>query len=419
MTAGPVADRLVILGSGITALAVARCAHRLGLQPVVFDTSTEVAASSRFVRTDIHPEPWCDSILASLVQIGEKGRSFLISTADAWLQFIILHRPQLEAAYVRILHPPNPLLSLCLDKGRFADWCEEHGLPAPRRYHVDDPARLDAADLQFPVMVRPAETLHSTADAGAVKAVEVRDREELAEQLKRLTRANRQSVLCESLLGRQLVQHSVGFASHGGRVLTVVARKLRPLPRACGPGTLVETADHPAVEALARRVAQLLDYEGIGEIEILEDAQSGELFLIEVNPRPWLQFALGPATGRDLLGLVTRNQSSCHPRTSAARWLDLRADLRACFRAPHGLVRTRQLSLWAYLRSIASVNVFARWSVSDQRPFWHEMLDMLRGMLRRTSAGHGRTPSGGSAARRRRRSWRQPGAGWRSWSGSE
>jgi predicted ATP-grasp superfamily ATP-dependent carboligase len=413
------ADKLVILGSGVTALAVARCAHRLGMQPVIFDTATELAASSRLVRAEIHPEPWCDSILAALLHLGDKGRSLLISTADAWLQFLILHRPQLESAYARILHPPSHVLSLCLDKGRFADWCMEHGLPAPRRFHLNESGSPDARELPYPLMVRPAETLHSTADAGTIKAVEVHTREELDAHLKQLTRANRQPVLCESLLGRPLVQHSVGFARHGAHIITVVARKLRPRPEACGPGTLVETADNPAVDALARQVALLLDYQGIGEIEILEDTRSGEYFLIEVNPRPWLQFALGAATGRDLLGLVTRNQPQCTPRGSTARWLDLRADLRACFRGPHGLVRTHRLGAWAWLRSIASANVFARWSAADQRPFWREMSDMLRAMRRRSAAGHGTTPAGGSASPRRSRSWRQPGAGWRSWSGSE
>jgi len=415
----PPADKLVILGSGITALAVSRCARRLGLQPVVFDTTAELAASSRFVDTEIHPEPWRESILARLLHLGERGRSLLICTADAWLQFLILHRPQLESAYARILHPPSEVLSLCLDKGRFADWCERNGLPAPRRFHLDDPAQAGADDLPFPLMVRPAETLHSTADSGAIKAVEVRTREALDLQLKQLTRANRQAVLCESLLGRPLVQHSVGFARHGSSILTVVARKVRPLPEACGPGTFVETAENFAVEALARQVALLLDYQGIGEIEILEDTRSGEYFLIEVNPRPWLQFGLGAATGRDLLGLVTRNESQCDSSLATARWLDLRGDLRTCFRRPGGLIPTHRLGLWAWLRSIASVNVFARWSACDQAPFWHEILDMLRGMRNRNAPGHGTTPAGGSGSPRRSRSWRQPGAGWRSWSGSE
>jgi predicted ATP-grasp superfamily ATP-dependent carboligase len=381
-------DRLVVLGSGITALAVARCAHRLGLQPVVFDTSAQVATHSRLVRTEIHPEPWCDSILAQLLQLGAEKHSYLIATADTWLQFLILYRPRLEAAYEAILHPASAVLALCLDKGKFADWCETQQLPAPQRYRLEESSRSDD-DIRYPLLVRPAETLHSLPDSAALKAVEVHSREELELQLQRLTLANRHPVVCESLLRRQLIQHSVGFARQGDRMMTVVAHKLRPAPSACAPGTLVETADHPAVDALARRVAALLDYQGIGEVEILEDARSGELFLIEVNPRPWLQFSLGAATGRDLLGLVTRNQPTCTPRTGdTVRWLDLRGDLRA-YLASGGGQGTPRPGLLAYLRSIISVNAFARWAWADQAPFWRDLLDMFR--QRRLAARRRRT----------------------------
>lgn len=408
------AGRLVILGSGITALAVARCARRLGLEPVVFDAAAEVAASSRLVLAEIHPQPWCDSILSRLQELGSQRKSLLICTADAWLQFLILHRAQLEAAYVRILHPANDVLALCLDKGRFADWCRANGLPVPRTFVPDTAPIAGESRLPFPVMVRPAETLHSTADAGAIKAVEVRTRAQLEEQLKQLTRANRQPVLSESLLERRLVQHSVGLARSGEQLIAVVARKLRPPPRACGPGTLVETAGHLAVEALGRQVATLLDYQGIGEVEILEDLDTSELFLIEVNPRPWLQFALGAATGKDLLGLVARDQPQCTPRQAVARWLDLRGDLRLAFRSPDGLVRSGQIGLWNYLRSLASANVFARWSALDQAPFWREMLEMGRILRPRESRSAVRANAPG-----RRRSWRQPRAAWRGWTGPE
>jgi predicted ATP-grasp superfamily ATP-dependent carboligase len=411
--AGP--DRIIILGSGITALAVARCAHRLGLAPTIFDTSAQVATRSRLVQAEIHPEPWCDSILARLVQLGERRRSFLVATADAWLQFLILHRTQLEGAYAHILHPGNEALAVCLDKGRFADWCETHGLPTPRRFQLDENLGSDDPRLQFPLLLRPAETLHSAPDLAALKAVEVRTPAELAEQLQRLTRANRQPVLSQSLLGRPLIQHSVGFARHDDRMLVVTARKLRPLPTACAPGTLVETTEDPRLQALAHQVARLLDYQGIGEIEILEDSSTGELFLIEVNPRPWLQFTLGAATGRDLLGLVTRGQAHCRARVTRgrARWLDFRGDLRGCLPA----LRKRKLGIVAYLRSISFANEYALWNGFDQAPFWRDLVELLSRPLRPAASGPGTTRGAGSAAQRRLRSWRPPGADSKNWSG--
>ena len=58
------------------------------------------------------------------------------------------------------------------------------------------------------------------------------------------------------------------------------------------------------VEQLARNAIERLDYFGIGEAEILRDKQTGEDYLIEINARPWLQYALAPASNHDFLGLV-------------------------------------------------------------------------------------------------------------------
>jgi predicted ATP-grasp superfamily ATP-dependent carboligase len=161
----------------------------------------------------------------------------------------------------------------------------------------------------------------------------------------------------------------------------------------------VETVADAALEALGEQVAQLLDYRGIGELEVLRDTATGEDFLIEVNARPWLQFALGQATGRDLLGLATETDCAAPraPRTSA-RWLDFRADLRACFARPHGMVRSGQLGLAAYLASIAGAREFACWSARDQAPFWRETRDLISRLWRPAAPGPRRTHAGGSAA---------------------
>lgn len=400
MAARAAADRLVILGSGITALAVARRAHRLGMEPVVFDIQAQTAAASRLARVEVPREVRRAQMLERLEQLGRERRSFLVSTADAWLQFLILHRTQLDAAYHRVLHPANEALSICLDKERFAHWCEQYALPSPRHYHIADPSRLEDCEFHFPLLLRPAETLHSASEP-ALKAVEVHSRTQLRQHLLALEGMNRRPVLSESLLDRPLTQFSVGFARHRGQMLSVVARKLRPLPTACAPGSLVETTSDTGVESLARHVAELLDYEGIGEVEILQDSASGENFLIEMNPRPWLQFALGAATGRDLLRLAVADEpiaAAVRAAAGHARWLDFRADLRACFGAPDGLVRRGSVGPWAYLRSLLTASEFARWSRNDQRPFWRDLLDLLRlARYRPAVPGRGTPRAGGSA----------------------
>jgi predicted ATP-grasp superfamily ATP-dependent carboligase len=244
-----------------------------------------------------------------------------------------------------ILHPDNARLEICLDKSRFAAWCEQNWLPAPRPYAV------------------PADLNREAERGGAVP------------------------VVGESLLGRRLQQFSVGAAVSAPTMMTVVTRKLRPPPDACAVGSLVEAAEQPDVERLAQRALLALDYHGIAEVEILRDEDSGEVFLIEVNARPWLQFAIAAARKRDLLAFVLERRASARTSSTVhiqqrAVWLDFRHDLRVCF-GTGGLVRTGRLGLWAYLRSTARANVFSRWSLGDPLPAWRDFCIRLRSVLSR------------------------------------
>jgi len=380
------ARQLVVLGSGVTALAVARSGHALGLTPVVVDTEAGIATASRLVRAHIATGSQREELLDALAAEGQGGMAYLISTTDAWLRVIATHRSHLQSAYARILHPEADALAVCLSKSRFARWCEDNSLLAPRTYAVGEGFQLESTPERFPLLLRPAETLHSAPSVKLPKAVQASSMEELERILRDFRAAGVVPVVAESLLGRRLTQYSVGLGRTGGKTLCVVARKLRPGPEACSLGTLVETAEQPEVEQLARRAVDLLDYEGIAEVEVLRDEDSGENFLIEINARPWMQMALAPAAGRDLLQFVLTGSTAsalANRATKSVRWLAFHADLYVCFNWENGLVRTGALPLGQYLRSLVNANAYALWSIHDPRPFWHDLSHLVCSRLNR------------------------------------
>jgi predicted ATP-grasp superfamily ATP-dependent carboligase len=184
------------------------------------------------------------------------------------------------------------------------------------------------------------------------------------------------------LLGRDLAQLSVGVAIAGEQTQTVAARKLRPLPEACRVGTLVETVSDEPAERLAVAVTRALGYEGVCEVEILRDQSSGRMYLIEINARPWLQFALAAAAGRDLLAfLFDEGRSAEAPAGPSRVWLDFASDLWVCFGREAGLVRHGGLGWAGYLRSLLRANVYARWSLGDPNPFFRETMRLARQAL--------------------------------------
>jgi predicted ATP-grasp superfamily ATP-dependent carboligase len=262
------------------------------------------------------------------------------------------------------------MLHVCLDKGRFSQWCVANGLPAPRAWVPTEQARPD--DLAPPFLIRPAETLHGAPQHGLPKAVEVKDEQELASWLSRFAAAGCRALVSESLLGQRLTQYSVPFARAKGKLLSFVARKLRPDPARCSVGTCVELAPHADAEALGRNAAEALDYFGIGEAEVLHSEATGRSYLIEINCRPWLQYPLAPASGHDFLGLLIDRPVRHRPRVKRGRrWVDLPSDLFGAFSSSVGVVRQGQLGVGAYVASLLKVNVFARFDARDLRPVFY------------------------------------------------
>ena len=150
-------------------------------------------------------------------------------------------------------------------------------------------------------MLRPEHTQHSSG-LRVPKAVEARSTSELNATLQRFAAAGVAASACDSLLRPGLRQLSVGAARDlSGRVTTFLAEKTRPPAERCAGGTFVRPCSHPAAEELAAHALSLLDYFGIAEVEILYDPATQDLFLIEINARPWLQYPLPVVCGCDLL----------------------------------------------------------------------------------------------------------------------
>jgi predicted ATP-grasp superfamily ATP-dependent carboligase len=360
---------LVVLGNTVTALAVARDAAAHGLGAAIVDTNDGIAFRTRRAAKHLLREAAEHVVLERLLELARQTPSALIASGDVWLRFLMRHREVLDRAFVSVLHPGNAALETCLSKAAFARFCRAKGLDAPLAWLAGTEPR--PPELHVPVLIRPAETLHGRDGHGLPKAVEARTEQELADWLARFAAGGVQALVTESLLAEAVVQYSVPAARTGSKLVTFVARKLRPAPECCAVGTYVELSPESAVESLARRTLDALDYRGIAEVEVLHVPRTGRNYLIEVNARPWLQYALAPASGHDFLGLVTGRQlpGEAAPRKKGVRWIDFRADLFACWSRSMGLVRNGKLDALGYLQSLVRANVFAVFTWADPGPW--------------------------------------------------
>ena len=380
VSAFPAADpaarlrRLVILGSADAALALVRDAHLHGLESVVFDIDEGPALFSRHALAqraaratrsgDRH------SLVRELRELGDPRHTALIATSDDWLRRLVPVRSAIGDAYRHLLVPADDTLEICLDKLRFTQWCREQAVPHAASWCVgieDRPAKL-----QPPFIVRPALTRHGLREDRLPKAAVAADEASLADWLVRFKGAHAIPVVSQSLLDRPIRQFSIGFARRPGRFLGFVTEKLRPRPQDCQVGSLVCLRDEPALLAFGRDIAERLDYVGIGELEVLVDGRTGERFVVELNARPWRQYAMASASGHDLLHVLTGVRARGLPRGqgSGLQWWAPLSDLAnlAHDRAPGPLGIARMAARFG--RTLASANVYARFDWNDPAPAW-------------------------------------------------
>lgn len=86
---------------------------------------------------------------------------------------------------------------------------------------------------------------------------------------------------------------------HGEPVALCQQRQVRCSSYVGGGGVYRESVDIPALSTAARTLLDELDYHGLACIEYLEDANTGEFKLAEINPRMWQSLGSTVRTGAD------------------------------------------------------------------------------------------------------------------------
>ena len=363
---------LVILGSSLTALAVARDAHAHGLLPVIADSEPGIAFRSRWIKRVWLADADRREIMSRLARYAGSA-SALIATSDHWLRFLVDGRAAFAGIFPCILHPGTETLKALLSKSAFAAWCLAQSLPSPPSWNPRSGPRPDT--LQFPMLVRPCESAPGCSMAGLPKAIEVRTQAELEHWTQRFTSGGIAPLVSQSLLSQPVVQYSVPFARNATSLMSFVTRKVRPHPCQCSQGTCVELTENREVEKLGRLAAERAGYYGIGEAEILHSPETGRNYLVEINARPWLQYAMAPASGHDFLGLMLdKTDQGAVPRRNGKTWINLRDDRFMTFSRSNGNAAVERVPLDAYLRSIARSNVYAVFDLHDPLPFVHTLL---------------------------------------------
>jgi len=360
----------LVFNCAFNGLGIIQELGRRGVDVHALDSFRNVGTTSRYATYHACPNPTTDE--AGFIEyLLELAPSFddtpvLIPTNDHWAAAIAHHRDRLAEHY----HPcvsDAETVDLLLDKDAFGTWALERGYPVPRSWAHDELDDIPAD--AFPVAAKPLDAtgvpdmmfdskvalLYNELFGSETELAYTPEEQQVVEALSdnRLTVLETPGTLdrfrtrYEDVLEHFVVQeyvhgmsdemYTVGVYANEGEIMGLfTGRKVRGYPPDIGdckvgqaqsvPRELVETTESMAAD---------LSFTGIGEFEFKRDAETGEFFLIEVNPRSWSWIGITPAAGvslpwmayRDLTGLGTVSYEESDVSDGSVRWVKVFEDL--------------------------------------------------------------------------------------------
>lgn len=392
---------LVTDGEQRSSLAAVRALGRAGYWvSVTANRKGSLAARSRFCMrgwrvsaplTD--PEQYADDIAAI---VARQAIDVVLPMTEPSLLVLLPTRERLSPAAIPF-GDHRSFLQL-LDKDEVLRRAPAHGIPVPQQIVLEkrsEVQRADVDELHFPVVLKPGRSVGVTGGRRQSVGVQhVSRRSCFVATVRELPAASFPLLVQERIEG-----HGVGIfllLGRSGVLARFAHRRLREKPPTGGVSVLRESIKPD--EDLFERAQDLLEefgWEGVAMVEFKVSDESGEPYLMEVNPRLWGSLQLAIDAGVDFPTLMVRAAlgeavpaSLTYSSGVRTRWLWGEID--------HWLARTKAAlnregstrpmqvaadAMGAITSELGRGSNLETLDWSDPRPFLRESVDWVRELL--------------------------------------
>jgi len=286
-----VARILLLDGHCSAALAFVRSLGRAGHWVAVASSegAFSLAGLSRFCRHRyIYPKPldnadaFCDAIFE---YVQDHAINLLIPLTDATLWPLSLRRCELKPDTILNV-PSHKTIDSALDKYRTLRLAEECGIPVPQTILIDSPDKIDQFFVgDLPLVIKDRFSVRWQGSRGIQGKVAYASSLEILRSLIQERLFHVEDVMVQEFCPGQ----GIGFSciSLEGRIfLPFQWERIREKdPRGSGSSARKSVPLDPQVLDYSSRLLQAMAYSGLVMVEFKK--QENQLFLMEINARPW------------------------------------------------------------------------------------------------------------------------------------
>lgn len=276
---------LILDGDAAHAVAMMECLTQSGYIPCVLCSDSHSYgyhskyAAERFIGPDPHSAREYKDFLFNLIR--HHDYDVLIPTSDITAEFISFNKSELQN-YTSVLMPDKEVFMAAYDKNKLMAVCAKNGYPHPRTIDLHK-TPLDAECLKkfpYPALIKPNLT------SGARGMTLVMNYEELLDKYPHIHNDFGECHLQQFIPqgGKQIKIQIITDKSFNAQYSSAIWKQ-RYYPVNGGSSCCNITIDEPKYIDICSKVLKDIGWFGFADFDLIENPETGELLIMEINPR--------------------------------------------------------------------------------------------------------------------------------------
>jgi predicted ATP-grasp superfamily ATP-dependent carboligase len=371
---------VIVIDGHVQGLALTRSLGEKGIPVFVVDSNNYgVARFSKYCSKFFKcPDYLSEQFVDFLINLGDNEglKDWLLLPCDDHIVFSISKRKNDLQKIYKVITVDFDILKNIINKQNLFTVASKLGLPViktlyPEKNLVGDD---EISGFRFPLLVKGIEgqTFYKKTNN---KAFKVNNRKELNIILRTLPDTIvLKEVMIQEMIPLENSNKVISFTAFciRGEIKSFwMGQKIREHPIYFGTATMSKSIYNQAILEQVKPLLKELNYEGVCEVEFIEDPRDGKYYLIEINARTWLWVGLAKACGIDYAIQVYNYVNNIPQEFSLSYksnifWKNEITDF--IFTVIN--ILKGKIKLKEFIRFWFKYKVKALWYKSDSRPFW-------------------------------------------------
>ncbi len=276
---------LILDGGAAHAMAIAECLKKSGYSVAVLcDNKNEYGyhtkyADERYMGKDSHEKDYAEWMLNFLK---EHHFDVLIPTSDTSAEFMSFHKEEIQKL-AGVLMPGKEVFKKGYDKNELMTVCKEHGFPHPFTVDLSQVSIDNTEELKsfpYPGLLKPNLT------SGGRGMTLINTYEDLKRIYPKIRALYGECHLQQYIkAGGRQVKVQIMTDKDGNPAFSSVIWKQRYYPVKGGSSCCNVTIDNPVIAKTCGEVLKTIGWVGFADFDLIENPDTQELLIMEINPR--------------------------------------------------------------------------------------------------------------------------------------